>query len=71
MLVAAAFLLVLARWFLPGGIHGGRRFVVLLWLALSGCLIQARFDLPFQIYSIVLLFLLHCAILSTLSRRGG
>lgn len=70
-LVAAAFLLVLARWFLPGGIHGGRRFVVLLWLALSGCLIQARFDLPFQIYSIVLLFLLHCAILSTLSRRGG
>ena len=69
-LIATAFLLVLARWWLPGGIHGGRRFVVLLWLALAGCLIQARFDFPFQIYSILLLFLFYCAVLSTLSRRG-
>ena len=42
-----------------------------LWLALAGCLIQARFDFPFQVYSILLLFLFHCAILSTLSRRGA
>lgn len=70
-LIAAGFLVVLARWGLPGGLHGGRRFVVLLWLALAGCLIQARFDFPFQIYSILLLFLLYCAILSTLSRRGA
>jgi hypothetical protein len=45
--------------------------VLLLWVALSGCLVQARFDFPFQIYSIVLLFLLYCALPSTLSRRGG
>lgn len=70
-LIAAVFLVALARWFLPGGIHGGRRFVVLVWLALAGCLIQARFDFPFQVYSILLLFLFHCAILSTLSRRGA
>jgi O-antigen ligase len=70
-LIAAAFLTVLARWFLPGGIHGGRRFVALLWLSLTGCLIQARFDFPFQVYSVLLLFLLVCAILSSLSRRGA
>jgi len=70
-LIGAALLLVLARWFVPGGIHGGRRFVALTWLALAGCLVHARFDFPFQIYSIVLLFLTLCAALFTLSRRGG
>lgn len=45
---AAAFLRAVARWLLPGGIHG-RRFVVLLWLALKDRLNQARFDFPFQV----------------------
>jgi hypothetical protein len=66
-----ALLSVLARWFVPGGIHGGRRFVVLIWLALAGCLTHALFDFPFQIYSILLLFLTLCAVLFTLSRRGA
>jgi hypothetical protein len=67
-LIALAFATALARWFLPGGIHGGRRFVVLTWLALAGCLAHARYDFPFQIYSILLLFLMLCAILSDLTR---
>jgi hypothetical protein len=33
-----------------------------LWLALAGCLAHARFDFPFQIYSILFLFLVLCAI---------
>jgi len=70
-LIAAAFLVVLAHWFLQEGIHGGQRFGFLLWLALTGCLIEARFDRPFQFDSILLLFLLHCATPSTLSQRGG
>jgi O-antigen ligase len=70
-LIASALLLVLARWFLAGGIHGGRRLVGLVWLALAGALMHARFDFPFQIYSIVLLFLVLCAVLFSLSRRGG
>lgn len=70
-LIAAAFLLVLARCFLPGGIHGGRRFIVLLWLALAGCLVHARFDFPFQIYSVLFCFLVLCAVLSVVSRRGA
>lgn len=68
-LIAMAFLVVIGRWFAPGGIHGGRRFVILVWMALTGCLIHARFDFPFQIYSILFLFLVLCAILFTLSRN--
>jgi hypothetical protein len=69
-LILCALAMVLLRWFARGGIHGGRRFVILLWLAIAGCLVHARFDFPFQIYSIVFLFLICCAVLSTLSRRS-
>ena len=67
-LISLAFVTVLVRWFVPGGIHGSRPFVVLTWLALAGCLVHARFDFPFQIYSILFLFLVLCAILSDLTR---
>jgi hypothetical protein len=67
-LITLAFATVLVRWLLPGGIHGGRHFVVLTLLALAGCLAHARYDFPFQIYSILFLFLVLCAILSDLTR---
>lgn len=63
----AALACVGARWFAPGGIQGSRKFVVLGWLSLAGCLIQARFDFPFQIHSTLFLFLVLCAILFGLS----
>ena len=59
------------RWFVPGGIRGSRRFVVLAWLALGGCLTQALFDFPFQIHSTLFLFLVICAILLGLSGQAG
>jgi len=68
-LIALAFGAVVLRWFARGGIHGGRRFIVLLWLALAGCLAHARYDFPFQIHSILFLFLVLCAIAFILSRR--
>jgi hypothetical protein len=34
-------------------------------------LIEARFDFPFQIHSILFLFLALCAVLFSLSRRSG
>jgi hypothetical protein len=71
LLIMGALVLVLLRWFLPGGgIHGGRRFVGMIWIALAGCLIHARWDFPFQIYSILFLFLALCAVLSVLTRRA-
>ena len=69
ILILAALLTVLTRWFIRGGIHGGRRFMLLILLALVGCLVHARYDFPFQIYSILFLFLTICALLFNLSRR--
>ena len=69
-LIALAFGTVLLRWFARGGIHGGRRFTLLVWLALAGCLVHARYDFPFQVHSIVFLFLVICAIQFNLTRRA-
>ena len=68
-LIALAFATAVLRWFSGGGIYSGRRFILLMWLALGGCLVHARFDFPFQMHSIVFLFLILCAILFNLSRR--
>jgi hypothetical protein len=57
------------RWLIPGGISMGRRFPLLLYMGLGSCLFQARWDFPFQIYSILFLFLVVGAIASTLTRR--
>jgi len=71
VLLLSALTCVGMRWFVPGGIRGSRRFVVLAWLALGGCLAQARFDFPFQIHSTLFLFLVICALLFGLSGNSG
>jgi hypothetical protein len=68
-LILFAALIVAVRWFTPGGIYGGRRFTALIWLSLGGCLAHARFDFPLQIYSILFLFVVLCAVLMNLTRR--
>lgn len=70
-LLLAALACVFLRWFVPGGIRGSRRFVVLAWLGLAGCLVHARWDFPFQIHSTLFLFLVICALLTGLSRPAG
>ncbi len=71
-LILGAGGVVLARWWQPVGIYGNHRLVGLLWLALAGILVHARFDFPFQIYSILLTALALGAVLFSLSgaRRG-
>jgi O-antigen ligase len=69
-LIGLAFLGVLARYLLPGGVATGWRLVLLIWVALGGCLLHARWDFPLQMYSILFLFLLLCAMLTTFSRRS-
>lgn len=66
--VALALMAVLLRWFFRGGVHGDRRFVALIWIALAGVMGHARFDFPFQIHSVVFLFLVWCALLLTATR---
>lgn len=67
-LIAIAALAVLLHPFLGSkGIPCEPQFAVLLCLAMVGCLIQARWDFPLQIYSILLLFLVWSAVLSALS----
>jgi O-antigen ligase len=62
---------VLAHWFVaPGPIVASGRFVCFFWVAMAGCLVHARWDFPFQVYSIVLLFLVWCAVLLCVGRRG-
>ena len=43
--------------------------LMLCWLALAGCMVHALFDFPFQIYSVVFLFLIWCAMIVNLSRK--
>ena len=70
LLIAIAFGCVLVRPFIAGGIAGGRELTLLLWVSLAGCLLHARYDFPFQICSVLFVFLLLCAILSCLSRHS-
>lgn len=67
-LIGLAFVCALLRWFFPGNAPGSWRLVSLIWVALGGCLLHARFDFPLQMYSILLLFLALCAVLASLSR---
>jgi hypothetical protein len=62
--LAALGCVAVAGWFAP------RRFAVMAGLALAGCLVHARFDFPFQIHSIVLLFLLIAAMLLALGAKA-
>jgi O-antigen ligase len=62
--------LALSHWFWGGGINANKYFVMLLWVSLGGCLAHAWFDFPFQIHSVLALFLVLCAVLSCLTRRS-
>lgn len=67
-MILAALALVIAHGFRKEGIPASQRFVWLVWLALAGCLMQARWDFPFRVYSVVFLFLALCAVLTTLAK---
>ena len=65
-----ALLIVLFRpVFATEGIRGRWVFAAFLWIALGGCLIHGIVDFPFQIYSILFLFLVLCALLSVITIR--
>lgn len=67
-MILAMLALVLAKWFLPGGVPASWEFVAMLWVALGGCLAGAKFGFPLQVYSILALALTLCCILSCLTK---
>lgn len=70
LLLLAALGCIVIRWFAPGGIRMSKWFLLLAWLGPLGCLIHACFDFPFQIHSILFLFLTICAALFGVTRRA-
>jgi O-antigen ligase len=65
----AALTLASLRWFGRGGVPRDPVFLALTTFALAGCLLHARFDFPFQIYSIAFLFVVLAAVLFSSSRH--
>ncbi len=52
--------------FFGNGIPVAREFIIVIALAMAGMLIHARFDLPFQIYSLHFEFAMLCSLLTCL-----
>jgi hypothetical protein len=67
--VVAMLLILFIRAFGTGGLDVPFEFFALATLALGGCLMHAKFDFPFQIYSVVLLFLLLAGVQFSLTPR--
>lgn len=67
-LVLFAAGLVIARPFVGKGIYLHRRFGAFIYVGMGACLLYAAADFPFQVYSVLFLFLVECAVLSCLSR---
>jgi O-antigen ligase len=51
------------------GIPCDWQFIALLWISLAGCMAHAKFDFPFQIHSILGMFLTVCCLQSCLVRQ--
>jgi O-antigen ligase len=71
LLIWLALAVVGVSWLRIGGLCPGTEFIFLSGLALAGCLAHARFDFPFQVHSILFLFVVICSVLSAVSCRPG
>lgn len=68
-LVIASLVVVVVRPLAGGGLPCPGVLQAQCYAAMAGCLVHAKYDFPFQIYSILLLFLVVCCLLSVASRR--
>ena len=62
-LLAATAIVLALRLALSGAMSTLSPLAFCLCLALAGCLVQARWDFPFQVYSVQWLFIAWCAVL--------
>jgi O-antigen ligase len=70
VLMAGALALVLVQPFGNERIYCGRSFPRFIYISLGSCLLYATVDFPLTIYSILFLFVVNCAVLSSMSARG-
>jgi O-antigen ligase len=68
-IIFLAGLLICTYWFTNRGIPTSSLFVSFVWVGLGGMLLHAKFDFPMQIYSILLIVVTLCAILTSVVRR--
>ena len=68
--VALMILIVFVHWLIGSGIHQSFPFYALMMISLLGCLGHAKFDFPFQVYSITHLFVMICCVLVCTARRA-
>ena len=70
VLVLGALALVLLQPFGNRRIYCGRAFPRFIYISLGSCLLYAVVDFPLTIYSILFLFIVNCAVLSSVSGHG-
>jgi hypothetical protein len=71
LLIIGMLLLVLVHWATGEGVVAPREFTLLLGMSLAGLLFHARFDFPFQMFSLLFLFLMLAAIGLASAPRAG
>jgi hypothetical protein len=71
MLILCLLCLTLTRWFVPGGVPAPSEFIALLWASIGGCLANAKFSFPLQVYSILLLLLVILVLVSCVSQPAS
>lgn len=69
-ILLAALLTIPWNWFSGRGVPGSLEFVLLLAVALGGLLAHAKFDFPFQIFSLLTVFLLLACVGTCLRREN-
>lgn len=67
-ILVAALLAIPLNWAAGRGVAGSQEFACMLLIALGGMLVHAKFDFPFQIFSLLTVFLLLSAVATCLRR---
>ena len=68
-IILAMLAVVALQWWTGVGIPSSGPLITLIWVSLTGCLAHAKYDFPFQVYSILFLFLLLSCCASCLAKE--
>lgn len=68
-IVVLMVVVVLLHWLIGAGITQYFPFAALVMISIFGLLAHARYDFPFQVYSVIHMFVLNTCILSCIARR--